>query len=65
MARKRNQQSGYQFKKYRTPACKMSSKTIYALEQQVEKSIGASTQALKKITNAIKKTRNYTERDKR
>jgi hypothetical protein len=46
---------------------KMSSKTHFApVDQQEEKSIGASMRkALKKITNAIKKTRNYTERDKR
>jgi hypothetical protein len=44
----------------------MSQNTFVRLDQQEEKSIGASTRkALKKITNAIKKTHNYTEHDKR
>jgi hypothetical protein len=61
----RTEQSGYQFTETRLQ--KLSSKTIYApVEQQEEKLTEASMRkALKKITNAIKKTRNYTERDKR
>jgi hypothetical protein len=42
----RTEQSGYQFKKYRTPFAKLSSKFI-PVDQQEEKSIGAVCKALK------------------
>jgi hypothetical protein len=44
---------------------KLSSKPFMPVEQQVEIDRNGMRKALKKITNAIKKTRNYTERDKR
>jgi hypothetical protein len=43
----RTEQSGYQFKKYRTPLAKLSSKTIYApVDQQEEKSIDQYAQGV-------------------
>jgi adenine-specific DNA glycosylase len=63
----RTEQSGYQFKKYRTPACKNCPVNHLCTSRTAGREIdGASMRkALKKITNAIRKTRNYTERDKR
>jgi hypothetical protein len=53
----RTEQSSYQFQKIPNPSLPgMSSKHLKLLDQQEEKSIGASTRRpLKKITNAIRK----------
>jgi hypothetical protein len=61
----RTEQSGYQFKKYRTPACKLSSKPFITSRTSRSRNDRTSMRKALKITNAIKKTRNYTERDKR
>jgi hypothetical protein len=57
----RTEQSGYQFKKHRTPACKNPVKHL-CLDQQEEIDQTSTRKALKKITNAIKKTHNYRTR---
>jgi hypothetical protein len=60
----RTEQSGYQFKI--TPACK-NCPVNHLCTSRPGREIDQTSmrKALKKITNAIKKTRNYTERDKR
>jgi hypothetical protein len=57
-----NRTKRYQFKNT-APTLECPVKHLCTVDQQEEKSIGASTRkALKKITNAIKKTRNYRTR---
>jgi hypothetical protein len=59
----RTEQSGYQFKNTEHP-CKIVQKP-FMHHRTAGRNRQTVRKALKKITNAIKKTRNYTERDKR
>jgi hypothetical protein len=61
----RTEQSGYQFKKLNTCLQNCPVNHLCTSRPAGRELTEQYAHALKKITNAIKKTRNYTERDKR